>query len=246
MHRHQRVGEDLAGGFGPRLHQILDVEPDLLAAERAVGLVADLHHADLHARVPEPCEAVTGVVVHGLGLLLDLHVLPLQRDHLLAGIGPEVGVVEVHDQGQARRGRASADGDGRLDVAVAAAEAVSVRVKGVVPHAHADVRDAVFREDLKQVPLRAVEIVIAHAAGFLGDDGGDVHAEDEVLRQILHGLDIEFAPVPVRSRKSRAEQEQNTQNKDQTQHLFHRCPPCFHCRGGYEPPSFSCSMSVGG
>ena len=204
MHRHQRVGEDLAGSFGPRLHQILDVEPDLLAAERAVGLVADLHHANLHARVPEPCEAVTGVVVHGLGLLLDLHVLPRERDHLLAGIGPEVGVVEVHDQGQARRRRAPADGDGVFDVAVAAAEAVSVRVKGVVPHTYTDVRDAVFRKDLKQVPLRAVEIVIAHAAGLLGDDGGDVHPEDEVLGKILHGLDIQSAAAAVRTRKAGA------------------------------------------
>ena len=222
VHGHQRLREDLAHGLRARGHQKLDVEPGFFAAQGAVGLVAELHHGDGDARVFQLLQAVGGVVVERLGLGLDVHVLPRERDHLLAGVGPEVGIVEVDDQFQPGLRRALADLDGRADVVVAAAEAVPGRVAGMVPDAHADVRHAVVGEDLKEILLLAGEVVVFDAARLLGQHRGHVHAEDEVLRQLRHGLDAERVARDGRFFRAAAGQQRQREDRQNPQQFFHR------------------------
>ena len=233
VHRHQRLREDLARRSRPGLHQILDVEPDLFAAEGAVGLVAHLHHAHVRAGFLQHGQAVSGVLIHRLGLFLDLHVFPGQGDHLLARIGPEIRIMEVHDQLHAGLGGAFPDLGGLFDVVVAAAVSVAVLVIGVVPDAHADVGHARLRQRQEHVPLLAGEIIILHAALLLGDDRGSVHTQDEILRQIRDRLDIERIAgkrrLCGRARPGTAgtEDKKHGKGKDQTVHFLHRFPP--HC-----------------
>ena len=90
MQRNERLGEHLAHGFASRRKQLLQVCPCRLAAERAVCFVADLHHADVHARVAQGHEAFLCVRVERLGLGVDIQAPPGARHHLLAGIRPKV------------------------------------------------------------------------------------------------------------------------------------------------------------
>ena len=64
-----------------------------------------------------------------------------------------------------------ADRDRLLDVIVAAAVTVAVRIIRMIPHAHANVRHAAFRERFEHVLLLTRKVKILHAALFLGDDG---------------------------------------------------------------------------
>ena len=111
-------------------------------------------------------QAVRGIGVQRLGLLGNLHAFPGLGGLLLAGVGPEVGVVEIHQQTHAMGRGAAADLHRSGDVAVAPAIAVALRIKGVVPHPDADIVDAVFRQDGEQIPFLSVKIVIPHPRRF--------------------------------------------------------------------------------
>lgn len=90
------LGENLPDSLGTGVHELPNIHPDGLAAEHAVCLVAQLHHAHIHPGVPELLQTLRGICTQGGGLFLDLHTGPGLGHHLLAGIGPEVGVVEVN------------------------------------------------------------------------------------------------------------------------------------------------------
>ena len=67
-------------------------------------------------------------------------------------------------------------------VTVAASIAVTIAVMGVIPYPHADVIDTAFRQSLEYILLLTVEIIVFNAACFFRDNGGCIHAQDEILR----------------------------------------------------------------
>ena len=100
---HRGVGADLPHGLGARRHESGDLLPAVvrgavLPAHGSVGLVAYLHHADIHPRLHESGEGVLGVLVEGFRLLVDIQPRPGLGIHLLGGVRPEIGVVEVDQQ----------------------------------------------------------------------------------------------------------------------------------------------------
>ena len=96
MQGNHGFGEHLPDSLGAGGEQLLQIEPGLFAAEGAVGLVADLHHAHIHLGLLQLLEAIDGVRIEGLGLFLDAHAIPGLGHHLLAGVGPEIGIMEVY------------------------------------------------------------------------------------------------------------------------------------------------------
>ena len=208
MHGHQRPGEHLPHGAAALPHQLVDVHPGLFAAEPAVGFVAQLHHAHVHARVLQLMQAVRGIGVQRLGLLGNLHARPGLGGLLLAGVGPEVGVVEIHQQAHAVDRGAAADFHCGGDVAVASAIAVALAVKGVVPHPDADIVDAAIRQDGEQIPFLPVKIVVFHPRRFQRKHRGHVHAQDEVLRQVFHMADVQRTLLPQGGEGRKAQGQQ--------------------------------------
>ena len=166
-------------------------------------------------------QAVRGIGVQRLGLFGNLHALPGLGGLLLAGVGPEVGVVEIHQQPHAMGRGAAADFHCGGDVAVAPAIAVALAVKGVVPHPDADVVDAVIRQDGEQIPFLSVKIVIFHPRRFQRKHGGNIHAQDEVLRQVFHMADVQRALLPQGGQGSQA------QGQQQRKQLFEHGEPPF-------------------
>ncbi len=57
---------DLADGLAPGAHEFCHVGDLRLARHAVVGLVPDLHHADVHAAVQQLCQAVFCVLVQGI------------------------------------------------------------------------------------------------------------------------------------------------------------------------------------
>ena len=153
-------------------------------------------------------QAVGGIGVQRLGLLGNFHARPGLGGLLLAGVGPEVGVVEIHQQPHAVGCGAAADFHGGGDVAVASAIAVALAVKGVVPHPDVDVVDAAFCQDSKQILFLPVKIVVFHSRRFQRKHRGHVHAQDEVLRQVFHMADVQraFLPQGGEGRKAQGQQ----------------------------------------
>ena len=200
MHRDERVRADLTHGLAARLHQLCDVFKVPFAAQGAVRLVAELHHADNGACLVQLRQRVLCERIERVRLFLHGHVLPRKRNHLLAGVRPEVGIVEVHDQLHAVFCRARADLDRLVDVVVAAAVAVALRVVRMVPYAHADMRDAVFRQRFEHVLLLAGKVIILYAALLLGNDRGRIHAHDEIVGQVLDLPDIQRAALDLSGR----------------------------------------------
>ena len=186
VHGDERLRAGLAHGFRPGGHQRRDIGPARFSGEAAVGLVAELDQGDLRAGGADRFKAFLRKGVQRRGLLLERHARPGLGRELLAGVGPKVGIVEVDEKAQAVFRRAAADLGGRRDVAVAAAVAAALRVKGVVPHAHADRVDAALGERGEEILFPAVEAAVHDAAALLGQDAGDVHPEDEVRGEILH------------------------------------------------------------
>ena len=185
------LGEHRPDRFGTGVHELPDVHPDGLAAEHAVGLIAQLHHAYVHPGIPERLQALGGVGAKSGGLFLDIHTGPGLGDHLLAGVGPEVGVVEVHKKLHAVLGSPLADGNGGVKIAVAAAVAPAGAVKGVHPHPDPDVVDAVFRQNGEDILFRSVKVIELDTSRFQGGNAGSVHAQDEILGKLRNLPDIE-------------------------------------------------------
>ena len=169
VQRHARLGTDLAHRARARLHQRLYAEPFLFAAEIIVRLVAYLHYVYLSARVQQLKQAFARVFVQRFSLRVGLHALPRLGHHLLGRVRPEIGIVKTRYQLKPVRGGASAYLARGVYVAVAAAVAGAVFAIGIVPYAHADMRDAVFGKQREYVGLAAVKAVIPDAAVFLGE-----------------------------------------------------------------------------
>ena len=187
----QSVRKDFPRRPGAGIHQEGDVHPGLLAAERAVGLIAGLHHADIDAGFIQLCEAVFCISIDGFGFFLDLHVLPGTGSHLFAGVRPEIGIMEIHDQPLAGGCRAFSDFHGNRGVTVSAAEAAPLIVIRIHPDPYTDRIDAARGKECEQIGFFAVEIIVFHAAGFLCQHAGNVHTEDEIFRKVLHFFHIQ-------------------------------------------------------
>ena len=129
----------------------------------------------------------------------------------------------------------------------AAAVSVPLRVIRVVPHAHADMGEALVGQDPEQILLFPVEIIVFDAAGLFRDDGGDVHPQNEILRQLRDRLDVERIAddrgrsgffrlllraflrgfpcrIPLDRTAAGAEQQQNPDR------FLHRCLPIYGSR----------------
>ena len=127
-------------------------------------------------------QALQGKLPGSVSLFLGAHALPGPGSHLLSRIRPEIGIMEIHQQPQARGGSSFSDLHRRGCIAVSAAEAVSVPVKRIVPDPHPDRVNAVLRQNLKQVLFPAFKVIVFNAALLLGEYAGNIHAEDEILR----------------------------------------------------------------
>ena len=178
-------GGDVPHGTAASGHQLDHGVEVVLPGHAVVGLVAHLHHAHVAAVREDRGQGFAGVFVQRLGFFSQVHALPRLRRDLAARIGPEIGIVEVHQRLHAVCRRPGAERRRHGSVAVAAAVAVAVGVEGIVPHAHADVGDARVGQYLQRVGLVSGGVIVFHAAGLLGDQLGDVHTEPaaRVLRE---------------------------------------------------------------
>ena len=187
MNRHQGIGADFPHSPGTCADELHDSFPAaqftaVLAAHGTVGLIANLHHTHIHTGIHQFLQGFFCVLIQGFGLLVNIHSLPCLRCHLLAGVCPEVGIMEIHQQLHARRRCPLANGNGIFNIAVAAAVAVARCVEGIVPDADTDVVDAVFTEDLIDILFGAFVVIVLHAALFQRGHAGGIHAHDEILR----------------------------------------------------------------
>ena len=180
------VGANLTGGLTARLHKLGNVHPALEAAEIAVCLIADLHHADVNACFDKLFKTLLGVIVKGLGHFGGIHALPRLGNHLLCRVGPEVGVMEVDKQLHAVLCSTLTDLDSVVDITVTAAVALAILVIRIVPDSDTDVIYAVVRKNFIYVLLCAVKIVVFHTAFLKGGNGRCVHTHDKVLGQVLN------------------------------------------------------------
>ena len=191
MNGHQRLRENCPDGSGAGLHQLADVPPGGFPAETAVGLIAQLHHAYVHPGVLQLPKAVRGVAVQGIGLFVDFHTDPRFGNHLLTGIGPEIGIVKIDQKLHAVPGGSLADGEGGADVAVSAAVAPAGAVVRIHPNPNPDVVDPVFGKDLKNVLLLTVKIIVPDAARLQRRHDGGVHAQNKGFGHALNPRNIQ-------------------------------------------------------
>ena len=199
----ERIGANLTDCLGACVHQLGNSRPaaqigTLFAAHGAVGFVADLHHAHIHTGIYQFLQALLGVLIQGFAFFFDAHVLPRLGGHLLAGVCPEVGIMEIHQQFHAILSGTFADFHRIVDVAVAAAVAVAVCIVGIVPDTDTDIIDAVLAQDLIDILFRSVEVKILHTALFQRRNAGGIHAHDKILGQILYLLHIQSIGTDLR------------------------------------------------
>ena len=147
--------------------------------QQSVGrLVAHLHPARLDAVLLQEREDVDGVLPHVLQHLFIRMSLPGSRDGLLAGVGPRVGIVEVHHQVHAEGLHAARHGQQHVLVAVAAPR--------IHPYAHADGRHlVVVLQELQALALLSVAIVELHPTAFLSREESHVGSLHEVRLGVL-------------------------------------------------------------
>ena len=128
--------------------------------------------------------------------------------------------MEVYEQTLAGGRSAFSDFNRGRKVVVAAAEAMAFIIIRIYPDADADPADAVLFQQFKQVTLRACAVAVADAGFFERGHAGDVHAENEVLRQLLHGFHVQRVLLRTGGRgvaKHETEQDQ--------QDVTHMGPP---------------------
>ena len=214
MQRDQRFRIHLTDRPGARVHNVRDVHPGFLAAQRTVGFVPQLHHAHFHTGRPELLQAVQCIFVRRLLFGVDIHACPGPGNHLFPGIRPEVRIMEIRQKLHPAGGCPFPDLHRGTDITVAAAEAVAVCVIRIVPDPDADIVDPVVRQQPEQVRFISIEIVIFHTAGFFRQHAGDVHAEDKILRQVLHLLHVQRVRTGFRSCAYRKAQERRHHQQD--------------------------------
>ena len=129
--------------------------------QQSVGrLVAHLHPARLDVVLLQQREDVDGVLAHILQHLLIRVSLPGCGDGLFGGVGPRVGIVEVHHQIHAQRLHAARHGQQRILVTVSSA--------GINPDAHADGGHlVVVLQELQALAFLSAAIVELHSSAFL-------------------------------------------------------------------------------
>ena len=184
MNRDSHRGIKFADSAAACAHQVpYDIHPDLFPAEPAVGLVADLHHADVRAAFPQDVQALQRIPVQGVRLFLNTQPGPGFRDLLLARIRPEIGIMKIHQQLHAVLRRPFPDQDRVLQITVAAAVASSVRSIGIIPDTDTDIIDPRAGKQREKILLRAVPAAVGHAALLQRGHAGNIHAEDKILGQ---------------------------------------------------------------
>ena len=167
------------------------VGPAGFAADGIGGLVADLDHAHVNAAVQQGLQAVVGEGVHCLDLLVNRESRPGLWSLLLAGIRPEVGIMEVNQDLHARVGGPLAHLQGGVDVTVAAAVAVALGVKGIVPDPKPDIVEACACQQVKEAlagQLAAIVVIELGPGVDNGEIGGNVGASHEIRG--VHAADL--------------------------------------------------------
>jgi hypothetical protein len=153
------------GELGPVLPVVL---VDLAERPENAGghLVADLDHVNGCALPGEVAHDVARVGAHGRGEGGQVLSLPRGRGRLLAGVGPEVGVVQVQQDLHARLVRALGQREGRSLGAVAG------RRVGPDPQAHVVGpvlgQDLLDRADLAPVRILSADRLLLQGEGHVG------------------------------------------------------------------------------
>ena len=180
MMRNEDAAVKIPHGFVAAFEQVADLVHIGLAAEMAVGLVADLHHADVAAGIRDRRQHPACPLVDLAGQRVMIVRSPVFRALLLGRVRPEIGILDIHQQLHAVLRRTPADLAGSCHVVVAASVAVTIAVIGFIPDTHPDVVDIVVIEHLEQVRL-VPGFVMENDPGFLdGDDGGNIHATNRL------------------------------------------------------------------
>ena len=174
---------NLPDGLGAGGEQLGTVGPVAFAADGVGGFVAHLNHAHIHTGVQQGLQALISIGFNGISLIVQGVVLPGLGHLLLAGVCPEVGVMEVDEDLHAGVGGPLAHGHGSLYIAVAAAVAVALGIEGIVPHTQTDPVGAAGSQEVKEaltIQFFAVKIIELRAAVQNGQNRGHVHAPHEL------------------------------------------------------------------
>lgn len=147
-------------------------QPEMPAIFRS-GFVADLHHADVHAGLFERGQSLLGVVVYGVGgfVRVAFKGFPRLGHLLLAGVGPEIGVMEVDQHFQPCCRGSLGHGQCAIGVDVAAAISLAVCGERIVPHTQTHIVHAGFLEQREQILDLAIGVLERDAAFFQREHG---------------------------------------------------------------------------
>ena len=188
VHRHLGLGAAFPHCRRARADQTADFRPVRFPAEAAVGLVADLHHADVHTGFLQQLQRFLCKGIQGITLTVKVKAFPCLGYHLLCGVCPEIAVMEVHQQLHAVFRCPLSDGHRVVNIAVASAVAVARPVKRIVPDADTDIVDAVFGQNAVNILFLSFVVIIPDTALFQRRNAGSIHAQNEIRGQILHLL----------------------------------------------------------
>ena len=110
----------------------LDMRPSRRCRRFSQWFRCDLHHADVHAGLFERGQSLLGVVVYGVGgfVRVAFKGFPRLGHLLLAGVGPEIGVMEVDQHFQPCCRGSLGHGQCAIGVDVAAAISLASAVNG--------------------------------------------------------------------------------------------------------------------
>ena len=175
----------LPDGLDPCGHIAADGLPvgrSACGPQQAVGqLVAHLHHLRLHAGGPAGAQHVPCIPVDRRLQPRFIQVLPRLGRRLLAGVRPEVGVVQIQQPGHAGIFGAPGQSQHRRQVAHTRPVVVSRPVVGVVPQPQPDPVDAIAPEYGQRV-LRRCAVPEQAAAALHLQQGGQVRSFDKFHR----------------------------------------------------------------
>ena len=166
-------GEHFAYGFGTCGEYFGHAVPAGDAGDFRSGFVADLHHADVHAGLFERGQSLLGVVVYGVGgfVRVAFKGFPRLGHLLLAGVGPEIGVMEVDQHFQPCCRGSLGHGQCAIGVDVAAAISLAVCGERIVPHTQTHIVHAGFLEQREQILDLAIGVLERDAAFFQREHG---------------------------------------------------------------------------
>ena len=145
-----------------------------LSGDSIVGLIADLYHSDIDACIQQSVQAIHRILFYCCCLLLNGHVCPGFRCLLLAGICPEIGIMEIDQNPHSGFGSQFTHVYSFLQVIIATAVAVTGCIVRVVPYTDTYVvNTAVFQQFEKSCIIQFIscKIIIFYTAVFQSSVG---------------------------------------------------------------------------